>query len=176
MGKCKQGIRAHRKVALSVPCWPMCLCTMRLTNGWCVRWDFRRHSTLGLRALCEHWNPKIRGWMNYYAAPGRYGFKLHDVLQHFDFRLALAQAERALFGQRFALWICQNFAPAKTPSIPICSLVWPCFGTGRMTGDCHVRFCESARGQFLRATRRGRPAPSPCRYRTAPCETSVAGR
>jgi hypothetical protein len=26
--------------------------------------------------------------MNYYAALGRYGFKLHDVLQHFDFRLA----------------------------------------------------------------------------------------
>lgn len=51
-------------------------------------WDFRCNATLPLKVLCEHWNPKIRGWLTYYAAKGRYGSRLHDVLQHFDYRLA----------------------------------------------------------------------------------------
>lgn len=51
-------------------------------------WDFRRHATAGLDVLREYWNPRLQGWMNYYAAKGRYGSQLYAVLQHFDFRLA----------------------------------------------------------------------------------------
>lgn len=51
-------------------------------------WDFRRHAPMGLASLCDYWNPRLKGWMNYYAAKGRHGSQLYDVLQHFDFRLA----------------------------------------------------------------------------------------
>jgi RNA-directed DNA polymerase len=57
-------------------------------------WDFRRNTPLSLKDLCEYWNPKIRGWMTYYAAKGRYGSRLYDVLKHFDYRLARWYAQK----------------------------------------------------------------------------------
>lgn len=69
-------------------------------------WGFRSREDKTVQELCAYWNPRLRGWIEYYGAIQR--SRLAVVLRHFDLRLAkwlAAKHERNASGSLRRGWM-----------------------------------------------------------------------
>ena len=110
-----------------------------------------------LSGIAQDINPQVRGWINYYGA--FYRSELYSLaaahrrasrpMGHAEIQTTPRQAHAGHGGG----WT--PFDSASPPCSPTgtSSRIHPTPDCGsRMTGDCHVRFCESGRGRFPPAT------------------------
>ncbi len=108
-----------------------------------------------LSGIAKDINPQVRGWINYYGV--FYRSELFSLMRRIDEHLV-----------RWAMHKFKRFRGKPAPGMEVAGPVrqrrptlfahWhlldhptPVCGS-RMTGDCHVRFCESGRGRFPPAT------------------------
>ena len=118
-------------------------------------WHLNRRSGTDLSGLAEEIDPQVRGWIGYYGA--FYRSELYSRKAHRRASRSMGHAEI----QTTARESCQGSglagrgstapAPALRPLAPSPAHQRPACGS-RMTGDCHVRFCESRGVRFPPAT------------------------
>ena len=118
-------------------------------------WHLRRRTKSDLSSIAAEINPQVRGWIGYYGA--FYRSELHflngaSISISFDGRTSSSDSGTAQSvhgpcsppsnsGSRDCLCTGRRASPQR----PACK--------SRMTGDCHVRFCERRGVRFPPATR-----------------------
>jgi IS1 family transposase len=112
-------------------------------------WQLDRRIDKRINDLAKMFNPILRGWMNYY---GRYHKSaLSRALMHLDLRLArwaMSKYRRLRRHRRRARYWVQDVRRRE----PALFAHW-LDGRSPMSGDAHVRICESLGVKFPRATR-----------------------
>ena len=126
-------------------------------------WHLNRRSGTDLSGLAAEINPQVRGWIGYYGA--FYRSELYSLAWRIDQHL-LRWAMQKFKRLRGKIAKAQRMAGHRptTPAQTVRPLVPP-HASGRsacgsrMTGDCHVRFCESRRVKLPPATHQTRRGP-----------------
>ena len=124
-------------------------------------WHLNRRSGTDLSGLAEDINPQVRGWINYYGA--FYRSELYSLARRIDehlVRWAMHKFKRLRGRPAQGVGLAGRCPPATAqalrPLAPAPAHRRPACGS-RMTGDCHVRFCESRGVRFPPATHQTPP-------------------
>ena len=131
--------------------------TARKAVGQKVRaWHLNRRSGTDLSGLAEEIDPQVRGWIGYYGAfyrselyfPRKAHRRASRSMGHAEIQTT---ARESCQGSGLAGRGSTAPAPALRPLAPSPAHRRSACGS-RMTGDCHVRFCESRGVRFPPAT------------------------
>ena len=123
-------------------------------------WHLNRRSGTNLSGLAEDINPQTRGWIDYYGAFYRSELYPHCTAHRravdsisSDGRCRNSNDYEASRGEHGNGWRrCVIDTPAVVRPLAACLPRPRSICGSRMTGDCHVRFCESGRGRLPPAT------------------------
>ena len=119
-------------------------------------WHLNRRSGTDLSGLAEEIDPQVRGWIGYYGA--FYRSELYSLARHIDEHLVrwAMQKFKRLRRKAAKAWAWLDAVRQHQPRLfAHWHLLPPTRGRpvgGRMTGDCHVRFCECRGVRFPPAT------------------------
>ncbi|MHB1786899.1 MAG: group II intron maturase-specific domain-containing protein [Acidimicrobiales bacterium] len=163
LGYTSRACLAKGRYGFFVSFLPAMSVTVRKAKGRQIRaWHLNRRSGTELSGLAQEINPQVRGWINYYGAFYRselYAIAARHRCAHRraprPMGHAEVQATARTYQQGMALAGCGTAATADAlrPLAPPRLTDTSDCGS-RMTGDRHVRFCESGRGRFPPATHR----------------------